>query len=49
MAKAIKPTPVLEGEDKENFLKSLQTTYSAEKEKFLNECKAILRKVKLDV
>lgn len=49
MAKAIKPTPVLEGEDKKMFLKSLQVSYSVEKEKFLNECKAMLRKIKFDV
>ena len=49
MAKAIKPTPILEGEDKKLFLQSLKVSYSAEKEKFLNECKEIIKKIKIDV
>ena len=49
MAKAIKPTPTLTGEDKKLFIQSLNVSYSADKEKFLNECKAIIKKIKLDV
>ncbi|MFH1181620.1 MAG: hypothetical protein V1702_01555 [Candidatus Woesearchaeota archaeon] len=49
MAKAIMPTPILKGEDKKLFIQSLKVSYSADKEKFLNECKTIIRKIKLDV
>ena len=45
MARPIEPTPILEGEDAEQLLKEVNSTsYSKEKEKFLNECKEIYNK-----
>lgn len=49
MAKAIRPTPILEGEDRRKFIEALKISYSSEKENFLNECRAAVKKIKRDV
>ena len=49
MAKPLEPTPVLEGKDREEFLKDLCTAkYNEDKERFLKECDELLKKVKCD-
>ena len=48
MAKLIRPTPILEGEDKALFLESLNVKYDSKKEKFLKECSELAKKVKLE-
>ena len=48
MAKLIRPTPILEGEDKTLFLESLNVKYDPQKEKFLKECYDLAKKVKLE-
>lgn len=45
MARPIQPTPILEGEDARKVLEQMNSvSYSKEKQKFLDECKAIYRK-----
>ena len=49
MARPILPTPVLEGKDKELFLKSLENLkYDPKKAKFLKECQELAKRVKFE-
>lgn len=46
MARPLEPTPILEGKDKEDFLKKLTTVkYDKKKETFLKECDNLLNAV----
>ena len=46
MAKPINPTPMLEGKDKELFIRDINSLkYSQYKEDYLNECRNVYRKV----
>jgi predicted HTH domain antitoxin len=50
MANPLKPTPILEGEDKERFWKDfVNVNYSEEKEIFLKQCSEILSQIKLEI
>ena len=47
MAKPIEPTPILEGADAERLIEDVRNDkYSAEKEKFLKECKSVYNSTK---
>jgi len=49
MAKPLEPTPILEGEDRKQFLKDfLSVEYNENKEKFLKECDNLLKEVKCE-
>jgi len=49
MARPITPTPILTGEDKDRFLRSIENLrYSAKKERFLRECDRVFESVKKD-
>lgn len=47
MARPIEPTPVLKGEDAKRLIKEMNSSsYSEEKQKFLNECREVYSKTK---
>ena len=49
MARVIEPTPILKGEDKDRFLRSIENlSYSSKKEKFLKECDRVFEGVEKD-
>lgn len=50
MARPIEPTPILEGEDAERFMKDLEeaeTKPNPKKKAFLNECRDIYNNTKI--
>lgn len=50
MAKPINPTPTLEGEDMERFIKEVDSNrYNSKKEKILKECHSVYKKVQKDI
>lgn len=50
MAQPISPTPVLRGEDKEQFLQDIEnSSYSSKKERFLERCDDVFKAVKKEL